>query len=79
MGSYPVSGSQIVGKTRKKKAREKLAEREKGREPLLSPVFSRFIFVFALSQFSRPDYLGAWNRLMGSRRLEQWIPTDMVF
>ena len=21
------------------------------------------LFVFALSQFSRPDYLGAWNRL----------------
>ena len=34
----------------------------------LSPVFSRFCFVLlffmsALSQFSRPDYLGAWNRL----------------
>ena len=27
------------------------------------PVFSRFIFVFALSQFTRPNYLGAWNRL----------------
>ena len=27
-------------------------------------VSSRFIFVFALSQFSRPDYLGAWNRLV---------------
>ena len=24
---------------------------------------SRLIFVFALSQFSGPDYLGAWNRL----------------
>ena len=32
--------------------------------PLLSPVSSRFIFVFALCQFSRPDYLGAWNRLL---------------
>ena len=31
--------------------------------PLLSPVSSRFIFVFVLSQFSGPDYLGAWNRL----------------
>ena len=34
--------------------------------PSLSPVSFRFIFVFALSQFSRPDYLatlGAWNRL----------------
>ena len=28
-----------------------------------SPVFSRFIFVLALSQFSAPNYLGAWNRL----------------
>ena len=28
-----------------------------------SPVFSRFIFVFSLSQFSGPNYLGAWNRL----------------
>ena len=24
----------------------------------------RFIFVVALSQFSGPDYLGAWNRLL---------------
>ena len=28
-----------------------------------SPVSSRLIFVFALSQFSGPSYLGAWNRL----------------
>ena len=28
-----------------------------------SPVFSRFMFVFALSQFSGPSNLGAWNRL----------------
>ena len=35
----------------------------RGSPPLLSPVSSRFIFVFALSQFSGPDYLGAWNRL----------------
>ena len=42
--------------------------REKGKEPplLLSPVSSRFIFVFVLSQFSEPDYLGAWNRLQSS-------------
>ena len=57
-----------MGKTRKQKAREKLAGeggKEKGREPppFLSPVSSRFIFVFALSQFSVPDYLGVWNRL----------------
>ena len=63
-----------MGRTRKKKAREKLAGREKEKKrkppppppPPISPVFSRFIFVFALSQFSGPDYLGAWNRLMGS-------------
>ena len=45
-----------MGKTRKKKAREKLAG-------VLSPVSSSFIFLFSLSQFSGPDYLGAWNRL----------------
>ena len=37
--------------------------------PLLSPVSSRFIFVFALSQFSGLDYLGAWNRLVGQWKL----------
>ena len=31
---------------------------------MLSPVSSCFIFVFALSKFSGPDYLGAWNRLI---------------
>ena len=105
--TQPVPGSQMVGKKRKKKAREKLAGREKGKRegresvrrpcspqfpqvlfsclhflnsadpgkrkkgrererppPLLSPVSSGFIFVFALSQFSGPDYLGAWNRLL---------------
>ena len=31
--------------------------------PLLSPVFFRLIFVFALSQFSGSDYLGVSNRL----------------
>ena len=35
---------------------------------LLAPVSFRFIFVFALSQFSGPDYLGAWNRLFSWRR-----------
>ena len=44
-------------------------KKEKGREPpLLSPVSSRFIFVFELSQFSGPDNLGAWNRLTKHRR-----------
>ena len=32
-------------------------------------VSSHFIFVFALSQFSGPDYLGAWNMLQNM----QWI------
>ena len=36
------------------------ALRQWGRD---SPVSSCFIFMFALSQFSRPNYLGAWNRL----------------
>ena len=59
----------MVGKTRKKKAREKLAGREKGRErePSTAPALPSsflFIFVFALSQFSGPDYLGVWNRLL---------------
>ena len=43
-------------------------KKEKGREreplpPLLSPVSFGYIFVFVLSQFSGPDYLGACNRL----------------
>ena len=40
--------------------------KEKGTRKVGSPVSSRFIFVFALSQFSGPDYLGAWNRLKAS-------------
>ena len=39
--------------------------------PLLSPVSSCFTFIFALSQFSGPNYLGAWNRLC--RRLQVWF------
>ena len=35
-----------------------------GGPALLSPVSSRFFFLFALSQFCGPDYLGAWNRLV---------------
>ena len=57
-----VPGSQIVGKTRKYKAREKLLGREKGKRkgqrafsPLLSPVYFRFSFVFAHAQFSGPS------------------------
>ena len=58
-----------MGKTEKLKAGEKLAgggggeEKGKRKPPFLSPVSSRFIFVLALSQFSWPEQLGAWNRL----------------
>ena len=40
--------------------------KEKGTRKVGFPVSSRFIFVFALSQFSGPDYLGVWNRLKAS-------------
>ena len=56
-------------KERKKNAKSwRGGKKEKGRKrealpPPLSPVSSRFIFTFVLSQFSGPDYLGAWNRL----------------
>ena len=44
---------------------------KEGKEPpFLSPVSSRFIFYFALSQFRRPDYLGAWNRLVAAQILQ---------
>ena len=49
-------GTRKVGGAGKRKG-------ERAPPPPLSPVSSRFIFVFALSQFSGPDYLGAWNRL----------------
>ena len=53
------------GKDMKEKDTRKVggAKKRKRKKPLLSPVASRFIFVFALSQFSGPDYLRAWNRL----------------
>ena len=76
---YPVPGSQVVGEDAKKKATRKVGGAEKRKKKgqrtcnhffydpfpptLFSPVSSRFIFVFAFSQFSGPDYLGAWNRL----------------
>ena len=66
-----------MGKTRKKKTRENFAGWEKEKEgspPPLSPVSSRFIFVFALSQFSGPDYLRAWNRLGGETRKLFFFP-----
>ena len=53
------------GKDTKEKDTRKVggAKKRKRKKPLLSPVSSHFIFVFTLSQFSRPDYLRAWNRL----------------
>ena len=45
-------------KKREKKARKAPAV------PRFLPFFFFFFFVFALSQFSGPDYLGAWNRLL---------------
>ena len=61
--------NQQLWKTRKWKVREKLTEREKAL-PLLS--FLLFIFVFALSQFSGPDYQGAWNRPSKARTLRPY-------
>ena len=51
----PVPGSQIVGKTQKFRARENGGRAGKS--------FLPFFFLFALSQFSGPDYLRAWKRL----------------
>ena len=45
-------------------AKEKGTRKGSEGGPLLSHLSSRFIFVFILSQFSGPDYLGAWNRLL---------------
>ena len=36
---------------------------------VLSPVSPRFLFVFALSQFRGPDYLGAWEKPEGIRKV----------
>ena len=55
-----------TGEDAKEKGTRKVGgaeKREKEGPPPLSPVSSRVIFVFALSQFSGPDYLGAWNGL----------------
>ena len=57
-----------MGEDAKEKGTRKVGGAEKRKKegrglPPLSPVASRFIFVFALSKFSGSDYLGAWNRL----------------
>ena len=54
------------GRERKKHAKRWRAGKGKGkgRAPAQAlPSFLPFIFVFALSQFSGPDDLGAWNWL----------------
>ena len=56
MGKTRKKGVQNVGRAGKRK--------KEGTESSPLPVFSRFIFVLALSQFSGPDCLGAWNRLV---------------
>ena len=66
---WPLSDS---GEDAKEKGTRKVGgagkRKKEGSPPPLSPVSSRSIFLFALSQFSGPDYLGAWNRLGGERR-----------
>ena len=51
---------------KKEKGKRKKEGRERAPPPLQSPGSSRFIFVFALSQFSGPDYL-AWSRLPSNK------------
>ena len=63
VGIYPVPGSQIVGMTRQQKTRAKYELQFWEKEAVT--VSCRFILVFALFQFFRPDYLLAWNRLVG--------------
>ena len=63
VGIYPLPGSQIVGMTRQQKTRAKYELQFWEKEAVT--VSCRFILVFALFQFFRPDYLLAWNRLVG--------------
>ena len=52
-----------AGREKKGKGSEKDDYRALPPPPAL-PSFLPFFFVFALSQFRGPDYLGAWNRLL---------------
>ena len=57
------------GEDAKEKGTRKVggAGKRKGERASAAPALPSsflFIFVFALSQFSGPDYLGAWNRLL---------------
>ena len=54
------------GEDAKEKGTRKVGGAEKRKPPPLSTVSSRFIFVFALSQFSGPYYLGAWKKANGN-------------
>ena len=60
-----------MGKKRKKKAREKLAGREKGRGFQFFFQFPPVLFsCLRFLQFSEPDSLEAWNRLVRIRRVD---------
>ena len=54
------------GEDAKEKVTRKVGGADKRKPPPLSTVSSRFIFVFALSQFSGPYYLGAWKKANGN-------------
>ena len=58
-------------------AKEKGTRKVGGAGKKEKKVSSHFIFVFALSQFSKPDHLGAWNRpLQLSLFVSQLLPTE---
>ena len=70
--------SESVGKTRKKVVQKvgRAGKRKKeGTESSPLPVSSRFILVFALSQFSPPNCLGAWNRLVAGGIVMPGVPS----
>ena len=62
LNSLAYSGFQIVRMTREWQACENMSVWS-GKRGRCIAISSPFIFVFALSQFCRPDYLGSWNRL----------------
>ena len=59
-----VSDSEKDAKKKNKKNKKHAKSWRGAKKEKVSPVSPRFIFVFALYQFSGPDYLGAWNRLI---------------
>ena len=66
----------VFNACRRKSSLGALEEKEGREPPLLSPVSSRFTLVFALSQFSGPNYLGAWKRLSASRTHSPAVPSS---